>query len=252
MEKNLVTLCDLTENIVSQALHNVAQAHAAFLVLSAPMGGGKDTVAVPALNWAGYTRTAHCSYAQALKVDCDQYLVAARAVNLNLPKVAELLEQVYDVDSSVSTQLGMLVCAAAADHTVYATSRTPDVRALLQFYGTEVRRAQNPDYWVGRGLHTMLTNLSEGISVVVTDARFGNEVDWATRAGAVVVRVDVSRPVQEARLLARDGHLPALAAFDHPSETSLAEYPFEHRVCSDNLTVEQTIVGIARFLPTRA
>jgi hypothetical protein len=61
-------------------------------------------------------------------------------------------------------------------------------RFLLQWWGTEYRRAQDPDYWVKR--------LAEQISwdkpevALITDMRFQNEARWVISRGGITVKVD--------------------------------------------------------------
>jgi hypothetical protein len=77
------------------------------------------------------------------------------------------------------------------------------LRPLLQFWGTEYRRAQDADYWVKQlPLHP---------GTVVSDCRFENECQAITNAGGVVWRVQ--RPSLGAN---RDPH-PSEAHVPHLS-----------------------------------
>lgn len=61
-------------------------------------------------------------------------------------------------------------------------------RTLLQWWGTEYRRAQDPDYWVKK---TMARIAEENPEVaLISDVRFHNEVVAIHAAGGFVVRVD--------------------------------------------------------------
>jgi len=61
-------------------------------------------------------------------------------------------------------------------------------RTLLQWWGTEFRRAQDPDYWVKK---TMARISEENPEVaLISDLRFPNEVEGIRAAGGYVVRVD--------------------------------------------------------------
>jgi len=61
-------------------------------------------------------------------------------------------------------------------------------RTLLQWWGTEYRRAQDPDYWVKK---TMARISEENPEVaLISDLRFPNEVEGIRAAGGYVVRVD--------------------------------------------------------------
>lgn len=83
------------------------------------------------------------------------------------------------------------------------------VRRILQWWGTEYRRAQDSDYWTkawGRKVETL--DLDE-LHVLVDDVRFMNELQVIREHGGLIVKVE--RP-------GFDG------ANNHASETSLDDY----------------------------
>lgn len=65
-------------------------------------------------------------------------------------------------------------------------------RWLLQQWGTEYRRSQDPDYWVLYGLEYMDKHAQDGDLWVVTDVRFANEAEalsmdpWYTATAQVL------------------------------------------------------------------
>ena len=65
-------------------------------------------------------------------------------------------------------------------------------RQLLQLWGTEYRRRQDPDYWVKR-LEAKLDGLER---VVIDDVRFPNEVEMVQRLGGRVIRIDRPGPAE--------------------------------------------------------
>ena len=65
-------------------------------------------------------------------------------------------------------------------------------RKLLQLWGTEYRRRQDPDYWVKR-LEAKLHGLER---VVIDDVRFPNEVEMIQRLGGKVIRIDRPGPAE--------------------------------------------------------
>jgi len=77
-----------------------------------------------------------------------------------------------------------------------------EVRRLLQFWGTELRRADDPEYWVKRGIA-----LAEKIGaeeprclVVFTDVRFSNEADAIHRLGGMTAEVVAPESVRTERV----------------------------------------------------
>lgn len=65
-------------------------------------------------------------------------------------------------------------------------------RQILQLWGTEYRRRQDPDYWVKR-LEEKLHGLEK---VVIDDVRFPNEVEMIHRLGGRVIRIDRPGPAE--------------------------------------------------------
>lgn len=79
----------------------------------------------------------------------------------------------------------------------------PDVRRLLQRFGTEMGREHfGTDFWVD--LAWSRYGVERGSKVVVTDVRFPNESDRVHRDGGVVIRI--VRPGVEAALGPNAGH----------------------------------------------
>lgn len=65
-------------------------------------------------------------------------------------------------------------------------------RQLLQLFGTEYRRRQDPDYWVKR----LEEKLKGHERVVIDDVRFPNEVEMIHRLGGRVIRIDRPGPAE--------------------------------------------------------
>ena len=65
--------------------------------------------------------------------------------------------------------------------------KPPLMRRFLQNYGTDVRRAEDQDYWVNRWEDSALSN--PGKNFVADDVRFQNEFDKIQSMGGAVIRV---------------------------------------------------------------
>jgi hypothetical protein len=91
----------------------------------------------------------------------------------------------------------------------YAKNNVPDVRRLLQRLGTEAGRdILGENIWVDTAF-----SRAAGGRLVVTDVRFPNEAQGIRDRGGLVIRIE------------RPGVGPRN---DHPSETSLIGYAFDH------------------------
>lgn len=90
-------------------------------------------------------------------------------------------------------------------------------RALHQFWGTDYRRAQDPDYWTKRAIERILAARASGADATfLRDLRFPNEYDLLGDLGGW--RLKISR-------LGYVSDVP-----QHISETALDHHPFDAHV----------------------
>lgn len=81
-----------------------------------------------------------------------------------------------------------------------------EIRRLLQWWGTELRRSQDPDYWVTRGIERAyeVVNIDETYRrsslIVFTDVRFENEAKAIDERGGIVLEVIAREEVRARRL----------------------------------------------------
>jgi len=83
------------------------------------------------------------------------------------------------------------------------------VRRILQWWGTEYRRAQDPDYWTKAWAHKVSGYDLARTHILIDDVRFMNELAVIKGLGGKIVKID------------RPGFA---AGGNHASETSLDEY----------------------------
>jgi hypothetical protein len=132
-------------------------------------------------------------------------------------------------------------------------------RRLLQLLGTDCGRdIIHPQIWVNalfadytkerfgttsRGEEVLSSNTSNWI---ITDCRFPNEAQAIKDRGGIVIRVN--RPCPECKVI--EGHkfgcLTYKKLIEHPSETSLDNYEFDH-VIDNNGTIEELIGKIKQL-----
>ena len=202
------------------------------LCVSGKMAAGKDTVAPAFFEHFGVTNTQRVYFADALKNEVDDILTLFRVGATDAEVADKLAAPVHHV-TTVRTTLGEL----APD--VHARSRIPAMRTVLQFWGTDVRRANDEDYWVRISTQEVVELVTAGKFVYVTDARFPNEVSTLADLGAFTVRLDVCEDTQRSRIWERDGVHADPAAFTHPSEVALDDYPnFQLRFTNEGSVTE--------------
>lgn len=213
-------------DVVDAAVAQVARRRPLLIGVSGWPGAGKDVIGEGVCERFGVDAT-HVYFAVPLKREVDDIITACRTAGDRDAAVAAVAAQ-QDVDTNDARMAIEVIYDEAQDPEVHARTRSTAVRTLLQRWGTDVRRRDNPDYWVQQALRPAISAIADGRSVYVTDVRFPNEVDGSRALGFVVVRLDISEDTVKARLAARDGlHLDdaGLAAMlDFPSESSLNDY----------------------------
>jgi len=79
-----------------------------------------------------------------------------------------------------------------------------EVRFVLQQWGTELRRAEDLDYWVKYGMEAAteieFMHECEPVLIVFTDVRFQNEADAIRAQGGRVLQVTAGKALREQRL----------------------------------------------------
>lgn len=115
------------------------------------------------------------------------------AVRLNMKDalVAEIKQNFPDLLNTIAITYGYdsidgRVSKATIDELF--VEKFPLVRALLQNYGTEVRRRDDPDYWVKRWKEAV-GKFTAGAIVVVDDVRFQNEADAVISNNGILIRL---------------------------------------------------------------
>lgn len=88
------------------------------------------------------------------------------------------------------------------------------IREILQYWGTDVRRKEDPNYWVKK----LAAAIPAGKNVVVDDIRFRTEAEFILGMGGKLFRLD-----------RYPGYQPPAAGSEHQSETELDEYSGFHQ-----------------------
>jgi hypothetical protein len=201
------------------------------LAISGKLASGKDTVAALVMEELGADRREHLSWATPLKDELDELLELIRTQTTPDGAVSSLVERNFN---TMHAQRLVLELWNEAQQGVQARSRTPRMRWGLQYLGTDVRRAEDPDYWVRKGVANCIEAVEEGRSVYFSDCRLPNEVEAARALGMYVVRLEITAEEQERRLRGRDGLTFDMGAVTHPSEVALDGYPGFDLVVDNN------------------
>ena len=98
------------------------------------------------------------------------------------------------------------------------------VRRILQWWGTEYRREQDPDYWTKAWTAKVEENDLESTHILVDDIRFMNELDTLKAKHGLIIKIE------------RPGFN---GAGNHASETSLDDYRDWDKIIVNDGTLQQ-------------
>lgn len=103
-------------------------------------------------------------------------------------------------------------------------------RHILQYVGTDVIRAQEPDFWVDFIVKELELFHDQWDCVLIPDCRFPNEIEKLKHAGHEVIHLRVCRPDCDADLTEEQKM--------HPSETALDDVSPDYTICNDGTLVD--------------
>jgi len=133
-----------------------------------------------------------------------------------------------EVEKALGTDLGVL----------YTKPYSDEIRRLLQWWGTDYRREEDPEHWVKVGEDRAALLRGTGRYPVFTDVRFENEADLIRDYDGLLVRVVATEEVRKERL----GELPP----EHASESESDGIQCDWQIVSDedNQHYQKTLMGI--------
>ncbi|WP_339091638.1 hypothetical protein [Variovorax paradoxus] len=163
------------------------------MALTGRAGAGKDTAADVLVAHARFRKLA---FADALRGEISNaFGVSLNDLNSqNLKHVPTVALRMRRAPLDFLAAVVLSLSAAAPDHRTPLSDewleepRTP--RQIMQWWGTEYRRAQKPSYWTEQLIKRLAYYRREGETrFVVTDVRFDNEAHALRMAGAVLWQV---------------------------------------------------------------
>lgn len=136
---------------------------------------GKDTFAGRLVSEYGFTRLAFADNVRQAALDLDPIVDV-------VPWRDEFEPRDFGADV---VHLSMLVEAEGWE----LAKERPEVRRVLQRFGTETIRKLDPDFWVRPVMEQAIRLVKEGRPVVITDVRFLNEAKAVERASGALIRI---------------------------------------------------------------
>lgn len=243
-----------TKSEVNEISNNIESGKCLMLALSGKLASGKDSLAPSAMLKLGYKNPVHVYFGDNIKNEISQIITyIPKFKSITPEQLTELIIENQGVNSLHILDIAtMLLEDYNLNDNLTSRDRTPNMRRVLQLWGTEVRRCQDPLYWVNKTLKKSLSHVLAGDSVYLTDARFPNEVSPAQAVGFIVGRINITPETQKLRLAERDNLGIDELAINHASEISLDDFSNFDFVINNNNTFEEAlnllVVEIKRLL----
>ena len=184
-----------------------------FIGISGKMASGKDTLA-DLLEKEVNKEISRISFGELIRIEINEVLESLREESVR--------EKFAEVDLEDVVNLADIL----GENDIF--NRSPESRKALQYWGTEVRRKQDGDYWIKRMKRFISEKIEEGCFVFLTDARFPVEVDLVKELDGLVLRLESDEEKRKDRVKLRDGIEVTEEALNHVSERALDNYYFEN------------------------
>ena len=205
------------------------------IVIAGKMGFGKDYVGT--LIKDTYSNIVKISFADALKEEVEHIINLLRN-NASLEHVA------YEMNVTKDEIFPMYEAMVQFDNVNKLTvnKKNSTIRFMLQYWGTDVRRKNDENYWVQKTVDKILEINKLGNVALITDGRFPNELKGVSKLNGITIQLDISKEKQIENLLNRDGILPNEEAFNHPSEISYLEYKDFDLIITENILSDNHLI----------
>lgn len=196
--------------------------------VSGKIASGKDYFAshlASELEKRGY-KVYSTSMANALRTEADNILDRLRELDVDghsANALIKMLSDKFNIPREKASELYKRVEPIISEGNIDSHSRSPHIRSMLQYLGTDVRRKAEPDYWVDRMLATIRSQTGTDF-VTIPDIRFPNEANMVIKNGGYLYRMDTPENILAERRMSRDHITYTKEALNHPSETSLDDY----------------------------
>lgn len=241
----------VSQEIVDKARDNIGSRKAGWVVFSGKMVSGKDTIAPLSLPAIGFTNVARIGFSDVIKPELElAYKIASKFLSTGLESsVARQIGEELNLGDAAAAEFAAILFPEAKAGRTDAWARTETNRLLLQKLGIEWR-TDDLGYWSRATSRASLELLSKSISVYLTGARFEVDVVYPQLAGAQIIRLDVLRKTQLARLKARDGLAPDVEVLEHLSETALDDWAFFNFRTSNDGELQECLDKVTGHLKT--
>lgn len=196
------------------------------------MGCGKDTYGTEYSKQAG--NAVKYSFATPLRKECEDFFRFLTHNNVGLENLRKHFNLTTDEFNNVLEII-------KDEKVLNPYLRTPAMRKLLQYWGTDIRRNKDENYWVDKTIKDIKELLNKGKNVYLTDARFFNEFQAIKDIGGTLVYLETDDEERIKRIIARDNIKPSKEVLNHASEQ-------DWKIFNDyDIIINTTKVGISNI-----
>lgn len=226
------------------------------IAFAGPMASGKDTLATEIakhiekpviflsfgkalkdeLNLLlSYLRQIHKTYRRTEREKLKRFIVSNFKVNI------ETIDYLLDYTKPMFQ--------STPNFEVNTDYKTKEIRYLLQYWGTEIRRKQNPNHWIRLTEKDIQNAINLEQFPIVTDVRFVNEMKCIKNNQGFLIYLNISEKERMKRIKKRDGFMPSLEELRHSSELHYKEFhDYDLILSDDNESIESQTKTILNAL----
>lgn len=219
------------------ALNLIQDGNIILFAVSGKMGSGKDTIGdkvCEGLGRKGY-KLKSIKFSDPIREEIQE--IVSLEKDFSVKEIAGKFNVSYSEIKTLKSLLG--------ESSVY--QRTSGTRKAAQYWGADVRRKHDPNYWTKKLAKKIIELANLGCGAYTTGARFVSDLDLVLDIGGKVVRLEVPENIRIARIFLRDGIKPSKEHLNHVSETTLDNYKFD-RVFDGTLKPTEIACEVEKYV----
>lgn len=187
----------------------------------------------------------HYSFATPLKAEVDSFINDIR----EWKNWSEVVKKHNISLDDYSLMYDLVLKELDSNLYVKSTDRTPGIRKILQYWGTDIRRKQNSNYWTDKAYDFIKEQTGLGNIVYITDARFINEFDVIKKSNGILVKLEATDNERIKRVAIRDNIEVSKDALNHKSELDVNIYNnFDYVLNTEKDSIENNFENIKKYL----
>ena len=223
------------------------------IAFAGPIASGKDTIQNVLIKHLKISSPITLSFGHALKQEVELLISYTLKFYDKLDcNFYCFMQENFQTDISSIKEAVRLICIIHDNYNAKMLStkyKTKEMRQLLQFWGTDVRRKADENYWVNIIKNQINYAVQNRYTIFITDCRFSNEMDLIKYSGGILIHITAPIDIRLKRIYQRDGFIPTVKELKHQSEIYFDNYSkYDLTINNIDNTLDQQIDKIAKFL----